>query len=853
MMWLGVQAPEGSVGIRELPLTSTSSTQSSLTACPYLGLASDPDSHCAFPQPAQRCYAPAARAALPRGRPIHLEQQAVYCLASEYRACARYTAPPNGDAAPPAALAVHPSALRVHLGHGGIPLVPPIPVCGIGTGPPNGGRDAEPKPGVRGMPSQQAISPWRAMVWTFASLVLIAGLVYYALGNLFSAKATAPDTLIAPGNRVDLIATSTPTPTLTPTPAAAATLDPKLRTAILWPAADQVGWVASDESSGVHWGESFLNAGILEDKIYYSLLRFDLGTVPPGALLRAARVQLVGLRDGQLGSSGTWKLRWLAPQLAERWTSQTYRSVAEAPYLETLAPVLESADLAADRQNDFSFSPAQLQKLAAAISDRRALVLRLEGPLGGPDSFFTWDSGYGPASDGALPSLVLDFSLSQPQVTAAPEEYVVVTSTPTPQDVLAAATHSLQMTADAARYGTATRVPWYWVTATPMPESLISTATATPANEATAVYQAAAATAQALTTGTPTPTPLNMITATPTRTPASTPTFVLITSTPTPLNLLTAQAISLQATEQARIYGTATPLPANWVTPVIISSTPTPENAATLAYWQALATAQALTTGTPTPLPGNAVTATPTAVYVLLNGQLPTPPATYTPTPTPAAMPKELVGKIAFLSDRATLASDPDAEPLSNPLVYVVNPDGTGLALLSERWPYDQAVKRDRLSSDQRFRAFIKDAHRWEGERIIYFPALFFYDYFYLTEEQVSQFGSGIAYDPVWSPTAEQIAFVSNDSGNDEIWVIERDGSDARQLTRDNFSWWDKHPSWSPDGKEIVFWSNRTGVRQIWIMDADGGNLRSLSQTGFNDWDPVWIKYTDPPLREFDE
>ena len=181
---------------------------------------------------------------------------------------------------------------------------------------------------------------------------------------------------------------------------------------------------------------------------------------------------------------------------------------------------------------------------------------------------------------------------------------------------------------------------------------------------------------------------------------------------------------------------------------------------------------------------------------------------------------KSLIGKIAFLSDRATLADDPTAPALSNPQVYVINPDGTGLALLTDRWPYDQAVKRDRFSSDQNYRAFVQDIPQEHGKQ----PAVFYFDYLFSAERQVTTFGSGIAYDPVWSPTADRIALVSNDSSNDEIWVVDRDGSNGRQLTRDSYSWWDKHPSWSPDGKQLVFWSNRSGKRQIWIMDADSRN-----------------------------
>ncbi len=264
------------------------------------------------------------------------------------------------------------------------------------------------------------------------------------------------------------------------------------------------------------------------------------------------------------------------------------------------------------------------------------------------------------------------------------------------------------------------------------------------------------------------------------------------------------------------------------------------------------------------------VTATPTPVFVLLDGEL--PPMTPTPTPTvvPSTIPPELIGKIAFKSDRSGQEE-----------IYVINPNGSGLALLSDRWPYEVALQRDAYSADERFRVFVKDALIDTGYLDvpvqITLPAIFYYDAFYEVEEQLTRFNPsligvykvgttrsfscqtsleapereclGMAYQPVWSPTAEQIAFVSNDSGNDEIWVINRDGTGARQLTRDDYSWWDKHPSWSPDGSKIVFWSNRTGNWQIWVMDADGSNLYSLSRTGFNDWDPVWIKY--PGISEF--
>jgi len=99
----------------------------------------------------------------------------------------------------------------------------------------------------------------------------------------------------------------------------------------------------------------------------------------------------------------------------------------------------------------------------------------------------------------------------------------------------------------------------------------------------------------------------------------------------------------------------------------------------------------------------------------------------------------------------------------------------------------------------------------------------------------------GDEYDPVWSPGGDRIAFVANQTGNDEVWVMGAGGENASQLTWNEWEW-DKRPSWSPDGSQIVFYSNRTGWRQIWVMDSSGGTQLNLSMNAYEDWDPVWIK-----------
>ena len=84
-------------------------------------------------------------------------------------------------------------------------------------------------------------------------------------------------------------------------------------------------------------------------------------------------------------------------------------------------------------------------------------------------------------------------------------------------------------------------------------------------------------------------------------------------------------------------------------------------------------------------------------------------------------------------------------------------------------------------------------------------------------------------FHPYWSPDGGKIVFYSNrDGGDDEIYVMDVDGSNPTQLTStfgDNFD-----PAWSPDGSKIAFVSSRDGLDdEIYVMDADGSNQPRLT------------------------
>ncbi|MBN2082784.1 PD40 domain-containing protein [bacterium] len=76
-------------------------------------------------------------------------------------------------------------------------------------------------------------------------------------------------------------------------------------------------------------------------------------------------------------------------------------------------------------------------------------------------------------------------------------------------------------------------------------------------------------------------------------------------------------------------------------------------------------------------------------------------------------------------------------------------------------------------------------------------------------------------YLPRYSPDGEWIAFVSDRSGNDDIWVIPAAGGPARQVTR--YSGGDTLCNWTVDGERILFSSQRGNWSQdLYSIDADG-------------------------------
>jgi tricorn protease len=96
---------------------------------------------------------------------------------------------------------------------------------------------------------------------------------------------------------------------------------------------------------------------------------------------------------------------------------------------------------------------------------------------------------------------------------------------------------------------------------------------------------------------------------------------------------------------------------------------------------------------------------------------------------------------------------------------------------------------------------------------------------------------SAVESDPHFSPDGQQIAFTSNRSGSNSVYVVSVNGGDAQRLT------WHPSPAivrgWSNDGKRVLYASNRETApnpyHRLWTIALQGANPELISsQWGFN-------------------
>jgi Tol biopolymer transport system component/DNA-binding winged helix-turn-helix (wHTH) protein len=90
-----------------------------------------------------------------------------------------------------------------------------------------------------------------------------------------------------------------------------------------------------------------------------------------------------------------------------------------------------------------------------------------------------------------------------------------------------------------------------------------------------------------------------------------------------------------------------------------------------------------------------------------------------------------------------------------------------------------------------------------------------------------------------FSPDGTRVAFSSRRSGHSEVWVSNRDGSQATRLTNFEIGRVGS-PCFSADGKSIAFDAAGTGAWNLYLVPADGGPVKPLTSDAFNNARPSW-------------
>jgi TolB protein len=146
--------------------------------------------------------------------------------------------------------------------------------------------------------------------------------------------------------------------------------------------------------------------------------------------------------------------------------------------------------------------------------------------------------------------------------------------------------------------------------------------------------------------------------------------------------------------------------------------------------------------------------------------------------------------------------------------IYTIDPSGKLLDRITDHWGIDVSPS---FSPDGTRMAFVSNR---AGS-----PQIYVTDIAKGKREERLTFDGKYNTSPSWS-SLDRIAFTSMKDGYFQIFTMNPDGSQLRQLTSGPAN--SEDPCWSPDGRYIVFSSNREGAYHIWLMNGNGQNQRRL-------------------------
>jgi TolB protein len=90
---------------------------------------------------------------------------------------------------------------------------------------------------------------------------------------------------------------------------------------------------------------------------------------------------------------------------------------------------------------------------------------------------------------------------------------------------------------------------------------------------------------------------------------------------------------------------------------------------------------------------------------------------------------------------------------------------------------------------------------------------------------------------PSWSPDGKSLAVqvgrynVKDPASNTaHVWLVDASSGTAHKLASHDRAYLDETPAYFPDGKRIAFQSDRTGRMEVWVMNVDGTGARQVTR-----------------------
>jgi len=102
-------------------------------------------------------------------------------------------------------------------------------------------------------------------------------------------------------------------------------------------------------------------------------------------------------------------------------------------------------------------------------------------------------------------------------------------------------------------------------------------------------------------------------------------------------------------------------------------------------------------------------------------------------------------------------------------------------------------------------------------------------------------FAAGVSTSPAWNPkTGKQIAFVSDRGGDPVLYLANSDGSNVEKLDLPDMGY-SVDPSWSPNGQLLAFcWRRPSGNFDLYVMDVVSRQLVELTRDAGRNERPSW-------------